>query len=416
MTETGFASSFILALDSERNFLWARQKENVDVLGGGPVAVGANGYIYNMKTFAGTVDFDPGPGTYFLTSAGEQDVSVSVLDSTGELVWARQLGGTGDDRGQDLTVGPDGTVYTVGHFNDTADFDPGTGTFNLTPAVGSHDAFVSALDSAGNFLWARQIEGDDWVWPYRVALDTSGNSYIAGGFTETADFCPGPFDFLLTSRGDVDAFLAVLDSAGNFVWAGAWGDQNLDLAPAVALRANTKAITVGDFRLTPDFDPGPGIYELTGSGCISAFVSVLKLCDDNDDDGVCAESDCDDTNQDVYPGAPEVNDGMDNQCWGDAGYGTADEISGTSGFHNATDKNEYSWTAQPGATLYEVVRSEFPDFSVGCTSIETTDPYWVDLEAPVEHGCHYYLNRALVPNVGSWGQDSSGAERVDLCP
>jgi hypothetical protein len=104
MTDTGFRSSFVLALDSERNFLWAKQKEGVNYMSGGPVAVDSNGYVYNAQTFAGTVDFDPGPGTYFLTSAGEQDVCVSVLDSAGEFVWARQLGGVGDDRGDWMAV------------------------------------------------------------------------------------------------------------------------------------------------------------------------------------------------------------------------------------------------------------------------------------------------------------------------
>jgi hypothetical protein len=303
----------------------------------------------------------------------------------------------------------------VGRFYDTADFDPGPETFNLTP-TGTHDAFVSALDSAGNFLWARQIEGDERVWPHRVALDTSGNSYIAGWFSGTADFCPGPFEFLLTSRGGHDAFLAVLDSAGNFVWAGQWGDERADSASGLALNASSKVITSGHFNFTPDFDPGPGTYELTGTGCLSAFVSVFNLCDDDDDDWVCAESDCDDGNPDVFPGAPEVNDGMDNQCWGDFGYGIADEISAISGFHNAADKNEYSWTAQPGATLYEVARSTVPDFSTGCMLIQTTNPYWVDFELPGVNRCYYYLSRAVMPNLGSWGQYSSGVERDCVCP
>ena len=60
-------------------------------------------------------------------------------------------------------------------------------------------------------------------------------------------------------------------------------------------------------------------------------------CVDTDGDGYgnpasasCAhpELDCDDTNADVYPGAPELCDGVDNQCPGDTGYGQTDEVCG----------------------------------------------------------------------------------------
>ncbi|MEW6441840.1 MAG: SUMF1/EgtB/PvdO family nonheme iron enzyme [bacterium] len=56
-------------------------------------------------------------------------------------------------------------------------------------------------------------------------------------------------------------------------------------------------------------------------------------CIDNDLDGYyaidpacCPEGDdCDDGNANVYPGAPELCDGTDNHCPGDAGYGEVDE-------------------------------------------------------------------------------------------
>lgn len=93
-----------------------------------------------------------------------------------------------------------------------------------------------------------------------------------------------------------------------------------------------------------------------------------------------------------------------------------DEISGTVGFHNLTDVNELSWTAQSGATSYEVARSTDPQFGSDCVVTPTTSTSWRDTE-PVPSGvCFHYLVHSSQPNVGSWGADSEGVERTPTCP
>src|SRR3990172_4568019 len=89
-------------------------------------------------------DFDPGAGTSNLTSFGSEDIFVSKLDSAGNFVYGRQLGGTLTDRGFGIAVDGSGNVYTTGFFQGTVDFDPGAGTSNLTSA-GDVDIFVSKL-------------------------------------------------------------------------------------------------------------------------------------------------------------------------------------------------------------------------------------------------------------------------------
>jgi len=126
--------------------------------------------------------------------------------------------------------------------------------------------------------------------------------------------------------------------------------------------------------------------------------------------------DCNDASAWTYPGAPEINDGVDNQCPGDDGHGLEDEISGVCGFFDPTDSNEFSWPAQGGATHYEVARSSDPRFIDDCMLTETMSLSWV-VDEPVQPGvCRHYLVRPSQPQVGSWGADSEGVERTTVCP
>src|SRR3990172_9145046 len=177
------------------------------------VAVDGSGAVYVTGSFNGTADFDPGGGTLNLTSAGFTDVFVSKLDAAGGLVWARQLGGTDNDYGSGVTVDGSGTVYVTGTFYGTADFDPGESTFNRTSA-GSSDVFVSKLDAAGDLVSPRQLGGTDDDRGLGVAVDGSGNVYVTGLFSATADFDPGGGISNLTSAGLTDVFVWKMDVAG----------------------------------------------------------------------------------------------------------------------------------------------------------------------------------------------------------
>src|SRR5258705_170803 len=93
-----------------------------------------SGDAYTTGDFTGTADFDPGAGVFNLSSAGGHDIFISKLDGSGNFVWAKRIGGTGDEYGESVTIdyAGSGNVYTTGYFDGTADFDPGVGIFNLT--------------------------------------------------------------------------------------------------------------------------------------------------------------------------------------------------------------------------------------------------------------------------------------------
>ena len=139
---------------------------------------------------------------------------------------------------------------------------------------------------------------------------------------------------------------------------------------------------------------------------------VPDECDQDDDGFTGDERDCDDTDSTIYPGAPEVNDGKDNQCTGDAGYGIVDEISG---IVNVTAPGTVCWVPQEGGELYEVLRSSEAEFKINCEIALVQDTCWDDSAALGEGDHRFYVVRSASPNVGSWGQNSSGAERLAPC-
>jgi hypothetical protein len=130
---------------------------------------------------------------------------------------------------------------------------------------------------------------------------------------------------------------------------------------------------------------------------------------------VASGDDCDDANASVYPGAPELNDGLDNQCSGDAGYGIADEIADTL---HVNAGGVVAWTDTSGAATFDVARSPSRTLSP-CEIIGTAtsgSPSVTDAAAPAPGAAFYYVVRAASAHVGSWGQSSAGVERTLACP
>ena len=264
---------------NSQNFRWAKQMGGTDYDHGNSIAVDDSGNVYTTGTFRGTGDFDPGSGTSNLTSAGYSDAFVSKVDSSGNFIWAKQMGGTDNDYGSPIaidTTNATGGIYLGGTFSGIADFDPGTGTYNLTSADYS-DAFVVKLSTSGNFIWAKQMggtSGADYVSGGSIVLDASGNVYTTGQFGGTVDFDPGAGIYNLTTV-NANIFVSKMDASGNFNWAKQMGGASSSHGSSIAVDKNGNVYTTGSFIGTADFDPGSGTYNLTSSGIWDIFVSKL---------------------------------------------------------------------------------------------------------------------------------------------
>jgi len=277
LTSIGTSDMFVSKLNGNGNLVWAKSTGGAGDEESRSITVDATGNVYTTGGFAGTADFDPGPSTTNLTSVGDFDVFVSKLDSNGNFLWAKRIGGTGSEEGSSITVDSSSNVYTTGSFEGTVDFDPGAGTANLT-SMGGADIFISKLDGHGNFAWAKRIGGAVNIngdWPNNIIVDSSSNIYTTGAFEGTVDFDPGAGTANLISAGESDIFVSKLDSNGNFVWAKTMGGVTYEEGIGIVIDLSGNVYTTGIFLGTADFDPGVGTANLISAGESDIFVSKL---------------------------------------------------------------------------------------------------------------------------------------------
>ena len=275
LTSAGLSDVFVNKYDASGNLAWAVSFGGAADDFAGSMAVDAgSGSIYLTGFFQGKVDFDPGVGTVYLSSTGASDSYIVKLDSSGNLVWAKSLGGPTDDLGIWVTVADPGSddIYFTGTYLGTLDFDPDTANaVNLT-SKGVTDIYVLKLDGDGNFLWARSMGGLATDNGLAMAVDPAGSGDVitTGRFGgTTVDFNPDPAEtFNLTNVGNQSAFISRLDKDGNFVWAKAiTGPKNVyGNSIAIAPDGSGDIYATGLYNGVVDFDPGSGTTELPDMG------------------------------------------------------------------------------------------------------------------------------------------------------
>ncbi len=198
-----------------------------------------------------------------------------------EFSWARSMGSFSVDRAQAVVTDPQGNVYSTGLFSSTGDFDPGNGVTNLSSA-GNYDIFIQKLNPAGELIWVKQIGGIADDVPYGMEIDSDGNIFITGYFSDQVDFDPGVGSTILTTAGNYDAFILKLDSDGNFVWGNKIGSTLGDYAHDITIDETGNVYVTGIFSGTVDFDPGAGTSNLTSVNNNSYESFILKLTNSGD--------------------------------------------------------------------------------------------------------------------------------------
>lgn len=209
MTTSGSIQLFVLKLKNNGKFVWAKSVEygssvNFSIAMDDKANIYTTGYFFSYTNF--------GDGVPLLASDGGEDIFIAKMDSSGNYLWAKQMGGLGDDEGYSIGVDTAGNVYGTGFFNGSADFDPSYKKFNLLSA-GAMDAYVCKLNTHGTLQYAKRMGGTGDDLGQSLVATSGGNVYTVGFFNAIVDFDPGPGLFEIASAGSSDAFLQMLGNS-----------------------------------------------------------------------------------------------------------------------------------------------------------------------------------------------------------
>ena len=271
--------AFLTKYNSDGSYAWTR------TWGGGSsdvaqsVTTDQSGNIYVAGYFGSTVDFDPGAGVSDQTSAGGDDAFLTKFSSDGAYVWSRTWGGSNGDYAAAVAAGPGGSLYVVGNFQSTVDFDPTSGIDPRT-SNGQEDAFLTSYSSAGSYAWSRAWGGTQSDYSKDVTVGPDETVYVTGYFEGGADFNPGADSDDHTSAGGNDAFLAKYNSTGAYAWAKSWGGSGGDRANGITVDSNRNIHVAGGYQGLVDLDPGPGSDLQLSNGSADAFlIKFTPTCD-----------------------------------------------------------------------------------------------------------------------------------------
>jgi hypothetical protein len=260
-------SVFMLYAQTDPEWVWAHGGGSVNVDSGRGISTDGNGNIYLTGWFNGEATF----GDQIVTSINNSnDVLVMKLDASANIIWIATAGGSYGDNAYAVSAGSDGVIYVTGEFSDSATF--GTLTINSN---GAGAGFVAAINSDGEWLWAKSITGDGYgdERGYGVASDSNGACYVTGYIKGNAVFD----DIILNTNSgdDAAAFIAKIDSNGYWIWAvkaGGTSWENGTQAFGVATDGSTTVFATGYFTGTVDVGMGP----VTSVGSGDIFIACLN--------------------------------------------------------------------------------------------------------------------------------------------
>ncbi len=206
---------FLVKYDTDGNIIWVNGEGGDKTDGVSKVATDSTGNIY-LAFQSSSESITIGSQTLLTKNdpfSSVNDILLVKYDSNGNVQWARNDGGIGDDRVRGFSVDNNGNSYITGNINTFGS----SITYSFTPvtlsSIASNDFYIVKYNNLGNVEWVRNTGN---AIGYDVSADNSGNVAITGDFSGSTLIIAGVSISKTNPNGQV--FTAKLSDAGTVEW------------------------------------------------------------------------------------------------------------------------------------------------------------------------------------------------------
>ncbi|MDZ4794146.1 MAG: hypothetical protein SGI83_07695 [Bacteroidota bacterium] len=200
-TNHGSSDYWIVKLDNSGNIVWNK------LLGGSDTDIT---YSIQQTTDGGYIvageSFSSANGDVTGTNHGVQDYWIVKLDGSGNIIWNKLLGGSGNDITKSIVQTTDGGYIVAGYSASPANGDV-SGVNH-----GGYDYWIVKLDGSGNIVWNKLLGGSGNDIAYSVQQTADGGYIVAG-----TSYSSSNGDVTPTNHGSGDFWIIKLDANGNIL-------------------------------------------------------------------------------------------------------------------------------------------------------------------------------------------------------
>lgn len=186
LTSEATDTTFIIKLDKNGTIIWGKATQGTGADGGNSVAVDSAFNVFVTGINVGITDFNPNPSSTFnLISAFEGQFFIWKLDSSGNFLNAGVTTPSNTvypSRANKIKIDSNNNVLVAGAFYGTIDFDfgPVNNSMNAMGTGCCSDAFILKVDNDLNYIWARKMGSTVSDMAYGLALDQNNNILSTG--------------------------------------------------------------------------------------------------------------------------------------------------------------------------------------------------------------------------------------------